>query len=298
MSTQSKSAESIAAANIESLSLLCADGRRLQARLFLPAGEPSRIVQINSALGVPQRYYAAFAAYLTQAGMAVLTFDYRGIGDSRDRDLSVDNVRFQDWAEHDMATALAYLRGRFAAQKLLVVGHSAGAAIFGLAANCVQADALLGIAAPSGYWRNYGQPQRAFIWAFWHLLIPVLARTHDYFPGQYFGMGPLPKQVVLQWRHWGMHPEYLVDERGLPLREYFQAFQKPIRLLHISDDKMYAPLAAVEQIASFYGSAHKQVETITPAQYAMTRIGHFGFFKRTMAVAAWHDARQWLLTVV
>ena len=59
-----------------------ADGRPLAATVL----EPHRVegaVVIASATGVPRRIYEGVAGCLADAGLAVLTFDYRGIGGSR-----------------------------------------------------------------------------------------------------------------------------------------------------------------------------------------------------------------------
>jgi len=58
------------------------DGHRLGATLFRPASSNGRALQIYAAAGVKQEYYGEFAAYLSERGFTVLTFDYRGIGRS------------------------------------------------------------------------------------------------------------------------------------------------------------------------------------------------------------------------
>src|SRR6516225_5524008 len=66
-----------------------ADGYLLGATLFLPrVGTRHHAVLINSATAVPRKIYRGFAAYLARRGCAVLTYDYRGIGDSRQRAVS------------------------------------------------------------------------------------------------------------------------------------------------------------------------------------------------------------------
>ena len=88
--------------------LTAADGRRLAARWFEPAGQPARAVAVvNAATGVPQRFYRHFAQWLAQRGYAVLTYDYRGIGESRQGPLRAESARMRDWALLDMPAALA-----------------------------------------------------------------------------------------------------------------------------------------------------------------------------------------------
>ena len=53
------------------------------ATLFLPRAKKRHAVLINSATAVPRKVYRGFAGYLARRGAAVLTYDYRGTGDSR-----------------------------------------------------------------------------------------------------------------------------------------------------------------------------------------------------------------------
>ena len=70
---------------IDDISLPAADGYLLAASLFLPRGAKRHAVLINSATAVPRKIYRGFAGYLAGRGCAVLTYDYRGIGDSRQK---------------------------------------------------------------------------------------------------------------------------------------------------------------------------------------------------------------------
>ena len=62
--------------------LTARDGYRLGATLFQPAAANGRAVLVMAATGVPQTYYGKFSAFLAARCFTVLTFDYRGIGES------------------------------------------------------------------------------------------------------------------------------------------------------------------------------------------------------------------------
>ncbi|MGY4296316.1 putative alpha/beta hydrolase [Bradyrhizobium sp. i1.4.4] len=68
---------------IDEISFPATDGYPLAGTLFLPRGTKRHAVLINSATAVPRKIYRGFASYLAHRGCAVLTYDYRGIGDSR-----------------------------------------------------------------------------------------------------------------------------------------------------------------------------------------------------------------------
>jgi predicted alpha/beta hydrolase len=57
-------------------------GTRIAARVFEPNSLDCGSVVVGGAMGVRQDYYAPFAQWLATQGWRVLTFDYRGSGDS------------------------------------------------------------------------------------------------------------------------------------------------------------------------------------------------------------------------
>ena len=59
------------------------DGFSLVATVYEPDSNLESAVIINSAIAVPQGFYKDYANHLCEEGHAVLTYDYRGIGDSR-----------------------------------------------------------------------------------------------------------------------------------------------------------------------------------------------------------------------
>src|SRR5258708_16787898 len=88
----------------ELFSLRTADGytiKGFQWRLAgdRPAARP--VVVINPATSVRCRYYARFAAFLFQRGFDVLTYDYRGIGESRLATLRGFDAGWVDWGHFD-----------------------------------------------------------------------------------------------------------------------------------------------------------------------------------------------------
>jgi predicted alpha/beta hydrolase len=50
------------------------------------------------AMGTTQKYYAAFARWLARQGFLVVTFDYRGTGQSRTGNLREFKADILDWA--------------------------------------------------------------------------------------------------------------------------------------------------------------------------------------------------------
>src|ERR1700750_755373 len=106
----------------DDITLPAADGYSLAATLFLPRGAKRHAVLISSATAVPRKIYRGFAGYLAQRGCIVLTYDYRGIGGSRQRAVEGYNrpkslkgfkATMADWAALDVTAAVRWMRERY-----------------------------------------------------------------------------------------------------------------------------------------------------------------------------------------
>ena len=261
------------------------DGYRLGATLY---GEPSRkAVLILPATGVPQSYYARFAAWLATRGFQVLTFDYRGIGRSLSGNIRDVRARMRDWALLDATAAIASL----SAAKVHVVGHSFGGQALGLLPRERIASALI-VGSQSGYWRNWPPLARLWMWPVTHFVLPGVATLHGYFPGSRFGFGEdLPKGVAIEWASWCRNPTYLVGALGV--EDAYARFAAPLRAYAFSDDP-FGPLHAVKKLLELYPGSRSEVRHLTPADLGVPRIGHFGFFREPFRDSLWREAHEWL----
>lgn len=277
----------------ESLTIPAADGFPLAASLY-PAHEDSAApvtVIISSATAVPRGYYDAYAQHLAERGLRVVTYDYRGIGDSRPASLRGFRASMRDWAERDMAGVIAFAKRDLASRRVLFVGHSSGGHMMGLAPNNADLHAALFIASQSCYWRLWPAPRRYQMALYFHALIPGVAHALGYIPGK-LGMGQdLPRDVALQWAAWGRRPNYLVE--GDAERAAFSRFRGQLVAYSISDDH-YAPEATVDALLRFYIGAERSRRYVDAAQLH-TPIGHFGFFRTRMRELLWSETSDWLL---
>lgn len=279
----------------EDLRLSARDGYALAATLYEPGPEPRHVVLINSAMAAPRRYYAPFARFLAERGAAVLSYDYRGVGDSRDGHWRGIDASYRDWGEQDLPAVLDWLKARYPAASLRLLGHSAGGQIVGLAANNHLAERVLAVASGSGYLGHWPLKERLKLLPFWYLLLPGSTGLMGYFPGRWFGMQALPAGVARQWARFARNRHYISDAAGAPLREHFHAYRGAMRFLAVADDPLYAPEAAVRALAGYYAHAQSEVVLRHPRDWGMAKVGHFGFFRDDMARQAWDEAAEWLL---
>jgi len=287
---------------IDDISFPAADGYSLGATLFLPRGAKRHAVLINSATAVPRKIYRGFAGYLARRGCAVLTYDYRGTGGSRQRSLVGYNqprslvgfkASMSDWAALDAAAAVAWMRERYKDLPLNYVGHSFGGQALGLLPNNPEVSRALLIAAQAGYWKLMASPERYRVYAMLKLVGAPLTRLMGYAPG-WSGLGEdLPKGVFQEWVGWIMNKRYMFDDPKLKALANFPNYRGALRSLCLSDDP-WATRPAVELLCSGFTSTKPDIVTITPADAGVASIGHFGFFRPEHRDTLWRGAAEWI----
>ena len=122
-------------------------GAKLSARLDLPAGSIKAYAIFAHCFTCSKDLYATkrISADLAQQGIAVLRFDFTGLGNSKG-DFSSTNFSSN---REDLIVAANYLRDNFEAPSLLI-GHSlGGAAVLSIAGEIPEINAVATIGAPS-----------------------------------------------------------------------------------------------------------------------------------------------------
>ena len=261
----------------------------LALRVYEPAGAARASVVIGGAMGVRQSFYEAFARWMAQQGFRVPTFDYRGHGDSLHgamRDVKADLF---DWAQ-DYEAVISAAKAALPMQPLYLLGHSLGAQLPGLLRKPGQVDGLLSVAAGSGYWRDNAPKLRRVVPYFWWVLVPLATRLCGYFPGRALKkVGDLPAGVILQWRRWCLHPAYSVGAEGPDVAQSYGAVRFPVLALSMADDELMT-LRGTHNLVNLYANTERRVESISPAELKVRRIGHFGFFRDQFRQSLWPRA--------
>src|SRR6266700_5271340 len=280
---------------IDDITFPAMDGYLLGATLFLPRGAKRHAVLINSATAVPRKIYRGFAGYLARRGCAVLTYDYRGTGDSRQKSPDGTNqpkplagfkASMSDWAALDITAAVAWMRERYHTLPLNYVGHSFGGQALGLLSNNGEVSRALLIAAQAGYWKLMASPERYRVLALLNGVGVPLTRFLGYAPA-WSGIGEdLPKEAFLQWVRWVMSPRYLFDDKGLSGLKNFANYKGAMRALCVSDDR-WATRPAVELLCAGYTAIKPEVMIVTPSDAGVAKIGHFGFFRSEHRDTLW-----------
>ena len=177
------------------------DGYSLGGFLHVDTGpEPRHAVVFATGGGIRAEVYRHFLSYLASHGIAVLAFDYRGIGESRPPKLRDFVAGFEDWAEYDAGGAIAWMAQRYPTASLTGMGHSIGALMIGASDAARKLEQLVLVAPHTGYHGDYRAGLRLVVKLGWRIAGPVLRALWGYFPAHLLGLGEdLPRRVACQW---------------------------------------------------------------------------------------------------
>ncbi len=274
--------------------LLAPDGYRLLARFWPAQGEARAMVVINPATAVRADYYHRYARFLTTHGFSVLTYDYRGIGESRQGSLRRwKQISKLDWGRYDCEAALAWASAQAPGLPLHVVAHSIGGLLVGLAPSGARVQRMLTVGSQYAYWPDYG-PGKPAMWLRWHVLMPLLTALLGYFPARRLGWHEdLPAAAAYEWafRPASLEASY-AGVVGDPLR-HFAAVRAEVLAISLSDDPFGTP-AAIRRLLGYYrGSCRLQV-AVDPASVGVAAIGHFAWFHERFRDTLWQESLAWL----
>lgn len=274
----------------DAVRIAATDGYALSGRLK-GVHRDGPFVLINGATGVKQRYYARFADWLVHRGATVLTWDYRGIGESKPHRLHGFEGTMSDWGRHDFEGVLQFIAREFPQRELVVVGHSIGGQLLGQAASNGRIARAVTVGSQLGYWGFWPGMKKLAMASLWFGLMPGIAHVAGRFPGQ-LGIGEdLPKHVALEWARWGRSPEFFLAH-GIS-RDGFSRLRAPVIAYSFSDDD-YAPKAACDALHALYVNAQVERRHLTPRDVGARELGHFGFFRETFAARLWEPLAPFL----
>lgn len=191
-----------------------------------------------------------FARHLAGEGYETWTLDPRGHGASQ-QPARGQRWDFDDWARHDVATAIRAAAG----PALFVIGHSAGGAatLAALAAEPALREHVRGViilATPLPWLQRWqGLVART---------LRAATRVLPRFPSRLLRLGPedeLPG-VMAQWMTWNLSGEWVGDD-GTDYGRLLQSLELPALFVAGAGDHLWAPPHACHGLFQLVGSPAK-----------------------------------------
>lgn len=272
-----------------SISLTTSDGYKLVGQKYSSTGAIRGNIVLAGATGVPQGFYRKFASYAVAQGFNVLTFDYRGIAQSKQGDLKDLDMSYLDWGQYDAAAAVDAMYEKNT--PLFLVGHSFGGHALGLLPNHHLLSAAYSFGTGAG-WAGWMEKKEAIkVRILWNFILPILVKWKGYMAWNAFGMGEdLPIGVYRDWKKWCSYPNYFFD---IPEFEYLRDKYAEISIPFvsaISTDDLWATPKSRYAFCKHYINCELEMPTIVP-EPGQT-IGHMGYFRED-CVAHWDNMLQW-----
>ncbi|MDU8926926.1 alpha/beta hydrolase [Alisedimentitalea sp. MJ-SS2] len=270
------------------------DGWPMTGDLYV-GPNPHIAIVISAGTGYPRHFYRHVAGYLAGQGAVVLTYDYRGIGDSGGgRDLSDSNIDYPDWGRFCVTAALDAIAAQVPGLPVAHLGHSAGGMFLGFTEGHERfvrhAFVSVGTGFIGGHFKHRWPLEMFFWWGFGSYML----LRHGYIrSGRLWRGASLPPKLFRSWRRWSMRRSYIRPElatRYAP--NHFDAITAPIRSWVFSDDGIATPQAAGDTL-DYYPNAPRDLVLRKPSDYGLTHIGHDSAFRSGREVL-WAELWDWL----
>jgi predicted alpha/beta hydrolase len=271
---------------------VCDDGVKLKGVLLI-AEKPKALIQFNCGTGTKKELYLSFLTFLAEKGYLCCLWDYRGSGDSSTENLSKCDFTFSDYGTKDMTAIKKYLNEKFPNLPLLIIGHSAGGQQIGFMENLDNVKGVINFAVSSGHYPNMPFGYRIKAYLYFYIFTPLSVLFAGYVKGKLFGlMENLPKRVVYEWRDWLEKENYFFDKKfygkTVPIG-HFKNFKFPIHTYWTSDDT----ISNEKNTWLFWNNVTSEKNIsftkLTPKEFGLKKIDHFGFFKKVMKDHLWQD---------
>lgn len=263
---------------LEEVEIPASDGLKLAGTQFLPESSSRGQIILASAMATPRSFYREFARWLAQEGFSVLSFDYRGTGDSFPEDLTYSEITIEDWANRDIPGAVTYAGEHFPPGPRYVVAHSLPGTIVGMNGNDLDLNGLATFCSQSGYWKIQHPNQRHKLLLASYVIFPLLNTTVGYLPwSKLFGGEDVPPIVARQWYRSCRFPNYFLDNDSVDNAARYTEFSAPILAYSFEDDE-WGYRRAVDRMVSAYENAPVTRIHVKPGDTNFDSIGHFGFF--------------------
>ena len=267
----------------ESFWISCKDGYQLAAQYYPATDHTKKFpILICPATGITKSFYHSFAEWLNQQGYSVLSFDFRGIGQSLHGELKDSNASINDWGLLDIPAAIETLLNRTQAEKVIILGHSAGGQLLGINPHYNKVAKVVAIAGSTGHVKGLKGKTKLLAPLMFNVIFPVSSLFKGYGATQFIGMGEnLPKNVAKQWAEFCSKPGYVMNAIGKSIyNDYHQEINCPITSIWASDDEI-ATRANVKDLLRLYPNATTHLIELNPKKHGYKQIGHMSMFKKS-----------------
>ncbi len=252
----------------------------LSVKIFEPEKSNNRLLLINSATGVKQQIYFSFAKYFTQHGYTVITYDYRGIGESKPPVMKGFKATMRIWGTIDFKTITRFIEINYKDYQKYCLGHSVGALILGMNEDSLLFNKFIFVATQDAFLGNLNFKVAVTAMAGFGLAVPISNWFLGYFPAHHFGLGEsLPKGVASDWKTLILNKKSTGRLYEKVEFDYSAKLKQETLIISAEDDPWVTLKGMNSLMTNIYPNLKRTFREIKLAESPKREIGHINFFR-------------------
>ena len=252
----------------------------LSIKVFEPEISNGKLLLINSATGVKQQIYFSFAKYLAENGFTVITYDYRGIGESKPTKMRGFKASMRIWGTIDFKTLTDFIQKEYPDYTQFCLGHSVGALILGMNYYSKNFEKFIFVGTQDAYIGNLTFTVAGTALLGFGIALPAMTLFFGYFPAHRFGLGEsLPKGVAFDWQTLILNKKStskLYEKIGESISK--ELSQKTF-IIHAEDDTWVTQKGMKNLLKNVYPNLKTTYREIKISESEKGEIGHVNFFR-------------------
>lgn len=265
---------------MKEINLATSDQTVISLKIFEPQNSNGKLLLINSATGVKQQIYFSFAKYLREKDFTVITYDYRGIGESKSAKMKGFEASMRIWGTQDFESVTNYILDKFPAYEKFCLGHSVGALIIGMSKNSGIFKKLIFVATQDAYLRNLKWNVAIAGLVGFGIAVPLTTTIFGYFPAHRFGLGEsLPKGVAYDWQTLVLNKRSTSKLYDQIEDDFSKKLNQKTFIIHAEDDLWITKKGMESLMNNVYPHLQKTYREIKVSQSENGEIGHVNFFR-------------------
>ncbi len=255
------------------------DHYSLSVHIFEPENPGRKVLLINSATGVRQQIYFSFAQYFARNGFTVMTYDYRGIGESKPEKMSGFNASMRIWGTKDYKAITNYIKSKFPDYQKFCLGHSVGALILGMNEDSEMFEEFIFVGTQNAFVGNLKFRTKLEAYLGFGIVQPVSTKLLGYFPASWFGLGEsLPSGSAFDWRTLILNKKS-TNKLLEKVDDFSRNLTQKVFVIRAEDDGWLTEKGVKSLLENTYPNLKPTYRIIKASESEKGEIGHINFFR-------------------
>lgn len=265
---------------MQELFLKTSDQYSIAVKIFEPQTPNGKLLLINSATGVKQQIYFSFAKYFAENGFTVITYDYRGIGESKPSKMKGFKASMRIWGTEDFKTVTDFIKNNYSDHRKFCLGHSVGALILGMNRDADIFEKFIFVTTQDAYVGNLTLKVKIAGILGFGIAVPFTTELFGYFPAHRFGLGEsLPKGVAYDWRTLILNKKSTSRLYEKIEKDYSKELTQETFIIYAEDDPWVTRKGMGNLMNKVYPNLKKTFRKVLVSESPKKEIGHVNFFR-------------------